>query len=141
VLDTNVVLDWLLFHDASTKPLVTAIRNGARVLASPAALDELERVLAYPQLNLAAEVRRRVRVEYESHATILSGVVPPSGLPRCRDADDQHFLELAAFAHADMLVSRDKALLKLRSKMRRFGVSIVDPLAAARLLIERGNRP
>ncbi len=34
-------------------------------------------------------------------------------LPRCRDTDDQKFLELAARCKAEMLVTRDKQLLRL----------------------------
>lgn len=34
-------------------------------------------------------------------------------LPRCRDADDQKFLILAARCRADLLLTRDKLLLRL----------------------------
>ena len=39
-------------------------------------------------------------------------------LPRCRDADDQKFLVLAARCHADLLITRDKLLLKLAHHRR-----------------------
>ena len=41
-------------------------------------------------------------------------------LPRCRDKDDQKFLELARDAGADQLISADKDLLRLarRDKLR-----------------------
>ena len=35
-------------------------------------------------------------------------------LPRCRDADDQKFLELAATAGADVLVTKDRELLRMK---------------------------
>ena len=34
-------------------------------------------------------------------------------LPRCRDRDDQKFLILAARCHADLLITRDKQVLRL----------------------------
>jgi len=37
-------------------------------------------------------------------------------LPRCKDPDDQKFLELAARTGANLLVSKDKALLRLARK-------------------------
>jgi predicted nucleic acid-binding protein len=40
---------------------------------------------------------------------VPEGEAPP--LPRCKDRDDQKFLELAARCDANMLVSKDKALL------------------------------
>ena len=49
----------------------------------------------------------------------------PDGFPRCRDSDDDVFLALAYHAKADALVTKDKALLKLRKKALRFGVRIV----------------
>jgi predicted nucleic acid-binding protein len=50
----------------------------------------------------------------------------PPGFPRCRDPDDDHFLALAHHAAADALVSKDRAVLKLRRRARKFGVRILD---------------
>ena len=33
VIDTQVVMDWLVFHDARVKPLTAAITSGVRALA------------------------------------------------------------------------------------------------------------
>jgi predicted nucleic acid-binding protein len=51
----------------------------------------------------------------------------PSNFPRCRDGDDQPFLALAYHARAEGLLTKDKAILKLRKKVRKFGVSILAP--------------
>ena len=37
-------------------------------------------------------------------------------LPKCRDADDQKFLEAALAAQADFLVTKDEALLVLAKR-------------------------
>ena len=56
-------------------------------------------------------------------------------LPRCRDADDQKFLVLAALCGADLLVTRDKLLLKLaRHRHRPPPFGIVTAATACRLL-------
>ncbi|KVE42205.1 PIN domain-containing protein [Burkholderia sp. BDU5] len=53
---------------------------------------------------------------------------PPRGLPKCKDRDDQKFLELAYAARADWLVSKDRALLKLARRTERdFGFRIAQP--------------
>ena len=47
VLDSNAVLDWLLFGDPSMQPLGQAIRAGhCRWIVTPALRDELEHVMA-----------------------------------------------------------------------------------------------
>ena len=52
---------------------------------------------------------------------------PPLTLPRCSDPDDQKFVVLATQVGARWLVTRDRALLKLRRPMGRMGVEVVTP--------------
>jgi putative PIN family toxin of toxin-antitoxin system len=135
VLDTNVVLDWLVFEDAG----VAALRRGIEaqriaVVTYEPALEELRRVLGYPQLKL--EPARQTAVFETYRATAVIATVPdgyspaqlmlPAGFPRCRDPDDDHFLALTHHATADALVSKDRAVLKLRKRARKFGVTILD---------------
>jgi predicted nucleic acid-binding protein len=42
-----------------------------------------------------------------------------TALPRCRDADDQKFMEAAAAAGADLLITKDNALLELARAVER----------------------
>lgn len=50
---------------------------------------------------------------------------PPRPLPKCRDRDDQKFLELAHRAGAAWLVSKDRELLRMAKRIARdFGFSI-----------------
>jgi putative PIN family toxin of toxin-antitoxin system len=118
VLDTNVWLDWLVFNDPGILPLKLAVNKGAAGLFIDAAcLAELTRVLAYPlrkhpldkarQADCIAECRSCSRL-VESRPVVL--------LPKCADSDDQKFLELAAGASADYLLSKDRALLVLQRK-------------------------
>lgn len=134
VLDTNVVLDCLVFGDPRTRELMAAIEaKHVRVLVHPVTIEELERVLAYPQCRLDGIQQRHVLNRYESYATVASmpadfsrgNLLLPDGFPRCSDRDDQPFLALAYHTHADALVTKDHAILKLRKKARRFGVAIL----------------
>jgi predicted nucleic acid-binding protein len=66
----------------------------------------------------------------------LIQLVPPGEapkLPRCKDRDDQKFLELAARCEANLLVSKDKALLRLRGRTT-LGFKILKPAEASALL-------
>lgn len=137
VLDTNIVLDWLVFHDSATRDLTAAIEaRRLEVLVHQQALDELERVLAYPQCRLDVTAQRQVLGRYLAAATLASmpdgfsrdTLLLPVGFPRCRDRDDEPFLALAYHARADGLVTKDKAILKLRRKARKFGVAIMAPM-------------
>ncbi len=136
VLDTNIVLDCLVFRDSATIALTSAIEaRRVEALIHEHALDELGRVLAYPQCRLAVNEQRQVLDRYRALATMVpmpdaftrNTLLLPSGFPRCRDRDDEPFLALAYHARADGLVTKDKAVLKLRKKARRFGVAILAP--------------
>lgn len=135
VLDTNVVLDLLLFADPSVRPIAAACSAGrARCLADAATLDEWQRVVSYRDFGLAPAQARALVARYREQ-TLLVG--PPADplplLPRCRDRDDQKFLELAARAGADLLVTKDKALLRLKDRPG-LDFRIADPVAAGQLL-------
>ena len=60
-------------------------------------------------------------------AELALGNLLPADFPRCRDADDQHFLALAYHAKADGLLTKDRELLRLKKRAARFGVTIVSP--------------
>lgn len=135
VLDTNIVLDWLVFRDASLAGLQPALAASAVELVTHApAIDELRRVLTYSRLELEASRQQQILEHYLSQARL--GALPegcdldhlglPAAFPRCRDCDDQHFLALAYHERADALVSKDRAVLKLRRRARKFGVTILD---------------
>ena len=132
VLDTNVVLDWLVFRDPSMDLLERAVSEGRwRLITHQPALDELRRVLGYPQFKLTAPEQSAILQSYQSR-TVLA-ILPatestlPAKFPRCRDADDQPFLALAHHVRADALVTKDKEVLRLRRQALKFGVTILDP--------------
>jgi putative PIN family toxin of toxin-antitoxin system len=115
VLDTNVWLDWLVFDDPGIAALKAAVGTGtATILIDACCLGELQRVLAYPLRKTALDEAQRAASLATCHA--LAQFVetrPAPGLPRCADPDDQKFLELAAAAGADALLTKDLALLAL----------------------------
>ena len=125
VLDTNVLVSLYVFADDRFAKLRTRIESGEwQALTDDACFNEFRRVLAYPVFALADADQKRVLEAYGATVTRLAcpGTrhTASAALPRCRDLDDQKFLELARDAAADWLLTGDKALLRLarRDKLR-----------------------
>jgi uncharacterized protein len=134
VLDTNVWLDWLVFGDPAAAPIRAAVCAGrAAIFIDDACAAELARVLAYPlgrrTLDAAAQAAalaecRRFAQPIERQSLTDGGINP---LPRCRDPDDQKFLEAAAAVRADMLITKDEALLELGRRRLKPPFRILTP--------------
>ncbi len=137
VLDTNVWLDWLVFGDPSTAPIKAAVAaSRAEVFIDAACEAELERALGYDlgkkrtldaagQVACLAECRR---VAQRIDSPVLEA--ERAQLPRCRDPDDQKFLEAALAARAEFLLTRDRALLELAPRARPFRILTPEGFAA-----------
>lgn len=135
VLDTNVVLDLFHWANVDAVPIMAALEAGRiECLADARTLDELQRVLTYPQLKLTPEMIAERWARYSALVQVIADGEAPL-LPRCKDRDDQKFLELATRANADILVSKDKALLKLRGRTK-LAFQIVKPAAMSLRLAE-----
>lgn len=134
VLDTQIWLDWLVFDDPGVRRLRNAVHLGrAEVVIDSACDAELERVLAYDlgKHSISAEAQAAALAQARRLArrveTVIS-VAERASLPRCADPDDQKFVELAAMAKADILVTKDRALLMLnRRRARALAFSIRTP--------------
>lgn len=134
VLDTNVVLDLLVFGDARARPLHAALQAGRlQALISEATQFELTDVLGRPFLAPwgipADQVLAALRDWSQPVAAADTRPAPPA--PRCRDADDQKFIDLALAAGARWLFSHDRALLALAKRARLRGLDILTPQAWA----------
>ncbi len=139
VLDTNVVLDMFHWRNPVAAEILTAASNGrVTLVTNSACLAELEHVIRRPEFGLEEAAVAALLRAYREVVTLgdeATASQPLPGLPRCRDRDDQKFLELARDAAADLLVTRDKALLTLaRRKYGLAGFRIVTPEAATPML-------
>ena len=153
MLDTNVVFDLLHFDDAAARPLRLALEAGRlRCVVTESTLEEWRRVLAYPEFGLDPAQQEALVARYQSlsemagklevnkGAPIHYGLLSMPGgksvwrnMPRCSDPDDQKFLDLAADIHALGLVSKDRAVLKLRRRCAPL-YRIMTPAEAVRWL-------
>ena len=131
VLDTNIVLDLWLYLDPATPTLLEALTS-KRVdwVATQTMRDELERVLTYPHIVLRMQRGGLVAVDVLAQFDRFTRLVPVADRAPyvCKDVDDQKFIDLAC-AYFCLLVSKDKAVLTMRNRLARIGVSVVSQFA------------
>ena len=89
--------------------------------------DELERVLAYPQIakRLAFYALLPEAVLAARDALVHTVAVADKAPVTCKDPDDQVFIDLALHVGATWLFSKDAALLKLARRARTRGVNVM----------------
>jgi putative PIN family toxin of toxin-antitoxin system len=124
VLDTNIVLDALVFNDPAAQPLKAALAaQSVQWLATPAMRDELERVLGYPKIvarmayyQVSAD---EVLARFDAQVRLVEAA--PKIMLTCRDPDDQKFIDLAV-AHQAVLLSKDRAVLCMAKRLLALGV-------------------
>ena len=133
VLDTNVVLDWLVFRDLSCMELGRAIHAGrARWFVTEPMRDELEHVLTRPHIAAWQSDPDLALAEWGRWAQpALPAAATQLGAMRCTDPDDQKFIDLALQLGDAVLLSRDRAVLRLARAARQRGVHILSAAAWA----------
>jgi len=129
VIDTNVLLDLLLFKDPRVQHLQQALSaQGLQWIATDRMLDELGQVLRRPALahwgHDSAQLMHGALGLCQLVASCAHG---PGRVPRCTDPDDQMFIDLAWRWPAPLLFSRDRALLRLARPARLHGLWIGTP--------------
>ena len=128
ILDTNIWLDWLVFHDSGISYLKLAVEERrAEIFIDAGCEAELERVLAYDlaRHTLDAAAQAACLAECRRIAQRIDAPAPAAErklLPRCADPDDQKFLELALAARADVLITKDHKLLELARRTKPFRI-------------------
>lgn len=130
VLDTNIVLDLLVYEDAATGALHAALGDPlTEWLATDGMREELARVLAYPQIAKRMAARELPADAVLTRFDGLARIVPaaPKAPYTCKDADDQRFIDLAV-AHRAMLLSKDAEVLCMAKRLARLEVLVLQAL-------------
>ena len=130
VIDTQIVLDWVLFGDPRVQPWTQAIvAQRIRWLYTAAMLAEALRVAQYPALSRRFDAQQST--DKLSQAFSRWGepctAAPQHAQLRCIDRDDQMFIDLALARQARWLLSRDRAVLRLARRAQPFGLDIAAP--------------
>ena len=127
VLDTNIVLDLLVYEDPETAALRQQLADPAtRWLATTGMREELIRVLGYPpivkRLSANTTAAQTVLNQFDQRTEIVPAA--PKAPYTCKDADDQQFIDLAV-AHQACLLSKDAAVLCMARRLVGLGVAVV----------------
>ena len=119
VCDTNVVVSALVFATGRLSQFRAAWHTGALIpLVSKSTVEELIRVLNYPKFRLTAEDQSELLGDYLPYAETVEVSNTSVDQLKCRDPDDQKFLDLAIGASADWLITGDPDLLMLSGQTR-----------------------
>jgi putative PIN family toxin of toxin-antitoxin system len=131
VLDTNIWLDWLVFEDTGIAHIRQLQEAGhVEILIDAACEAEFAEVVTrkFARKTLDAQAQAAALAQLRRLTTRVDMQLPPperARLPQCHDPDDQKFLELAFAAGADVLVTKDRALLDIfRRKKKQVGRTV-----------------
>jgi len=133
VIDTNVALDLWVFKDPRTDSVQQALKRGEIFWIATAAMrEELKRVLAYAHIHQRLE---NLQLSTEEVLTDFDALVhmkdeAPRAVYRCKDEDDQKFIDLAV-QHSAPLVSKDKCVLTMKNRLKRLGVNVLSEWTSA----------
>ena len=125
VLDTNVILDLLVFKDPSTE-LIRLLLDAKQVDAvrSEASMLELIDVIQRPAFKLSRADQATILEAWESSSRLLENTAIEPAPFTCRDPDDQVFIDIAYSLRPALLLSKDLRVLELRVIAKHHGVEI-----------------
>ena len=142
ILDTQVVMDWLVFDEPSLLPLITALESRRlHWIATEAMKAELLHVIGRGVAARYSPDTSRIHAAFERHCRLVDAPALGIARPRCSDPDDQKFIDLGlscAALQPTWLISRDRAVLKVGKRAARFGLPILSPAAWLKLNVPNG---
>ncbi len=121
ILDTNIVLDLLVFQDPRANWIRDGIARGQfELIYSSEMLVELTDVIARPQFAQSAYDQSTVLSSWTQMA--IHKPTPPRCSFRCDDPDDQAFIDLAYHYRPSQLLSKDRKVLQMQRTLGEHGV-------------------
>lgn len=126
VIDTNILLDIYVFQDPQGAALNTEILSGRLLpVASEQTNTEFLDVLARSKFGLSSDAQQTVFADWQRRSVVHDASQIGRAPWRCKDKDDQKFLDLAYSLRPCLLVSKDKQVLRFARRALREGVRIV----------------
>jgi putative PIN family toxin of toxin-antitoxin system len=127
VLDTNVILDLLVFKDPSTEPIRLLLdAKLVDALRTPASMAELIDVIGRPAFKLSQKNQETIVQVWEISSRLLEHTAIEPAPFTCRDPDDQVFLDMAYSIRPALLLSKDLRVLELRAVAKHHGIEITN---------------
>lgn len=113
VLDTNIVLDLLVFQDPRADWIRDGITQGQfELIYSSEMLLELTEVIARPQFAQHSNDQSTLLSVWTQMA--IHKPTPPRCSYRCDDPDDQPFIDLAYHYRPSQLMTKDRKILQMQ---------------------------
>ena len=112
MIDANTVVSAALNPNGTSRRAVAIAREKGTIALSEAVYQEVAAVLARPKFAQVLTDDRRSEI-LELLAAAALWTEPRDRVEDCRDAKDNHYLELALAAGATVIVSGDEDLLVL----------------------------
>ena len=121
ILDTNIVLDLLVFQDPRADWIRDGIARGQfELIYTSETLLELTDVIARPQFAQSTYDQSTVLSSWTQMA--IHKPTPPRCSFRCDDPDDQAFIDLAYHYRPSQLLSKDRKVLQMQRTLGEQGV-------------------
>jgi putative PIN family toxin of toxin-antitoxin system len=125
VLDTNVILDLLVFKDPSVEPIQLMLdAKQVDAVRTTASMAELIDVIGRPAFKLSQENQETILQAWERGSRLLENTAIEPAPFTCRDPDDQVFIDMAYSIRPAFLLSKDLRVLELRAIAKHHGVEI-----------------
>ena len=125
VLDTNILLDIFVFDDQRAHPLRGALtKKTIDAVATAQTIEEFQDVISRPQFDLSLEQQKEIDLQWQTWSRILDDVSIEVAPWKCKDRDDQVFINLAYSLRPAILISKDKLVLKIAKRAIKENVVI-----------------
>lgn len=124
VIDTNILLDLVYFDDPKIKDLKKALQNQQiEAWSCDLIWDEFLDVLQRPAFYTDDGSYQRMVHQAHNYFQFETTQIAPSPF-KCKDKDDQIFIDLAVVKAPCWLISRDLEVLKLAKRLLLVGVFV-----------------
>jgi predicted nucleic acid-binding protein len=125
VLDTNILLDILVFDDERAHPLRAALdANQLDAVATDKTFAEFLDVIGREQFSLDKDQQHLIGEQWKKWARIISDEELCQAPWKCKDRDDQVFINLAYSLRPSALISKDKQVLKIAKRAIKEKITI-----------------
>ncbi|WP_076998730.1 putative toxin-antitoxin system toxin component, PIN family [Variovorax sp. KK3] len=125
VIDTNVLVSWVLRPHGVAARAVRRAADLGRLLFSTATHEEMRSVMQRAKFDAYVPLKQRLALLLPLD-DLVDWVVPTRSINACRDPKDNKFLDVAVHGGADALITGDADLLVLHPFMN---VRILSPEA------------
>jgi putative PIN family toxin of toxin-antitoxin system len=117
ILDTNILLDIFVFDDQRAHLLRAALSNQEiDALVTEDTLDEFIDVISRSQFGLDKQKQAEILLQWQSWSRLIKQSDLQVAPWKCKDRDDQVFINLAFSFKPSTLISKDKLVLKLAKR-------------------------